>query len=871
MENNARPNAHLRKPSAYAGGRQQAGNHWLDTGLGKLPPQALDLEEAVLGALMIEKDALSSVVDILKPETFYKEAHQRIYSAILTLFGNSDPIDLLTVTQQLRKTGEIELVGGGGYVSELTFRVNSAANIEYHARIVSEQALKRALIAMSSTILRDAYEDTTDVFELLDRTEQSLFKISESNIKKNYADMSTIVRMALNELETKKNQEGLTGVPSGFTNLDRVTSGWQPTELIILAARPAMGKCLGKGTKVVMFDGSLRKVEDVQEGDLLMGDDSTPRRVLSIARGQERMYWIRQNKGMDYRVNESHILSLKRSRTEGSHQKGDVLNITVRDYLTKSNKFKTNYKGYKVAVEFPEQELPLDPYFVGLWLGDGHSYSSRLTNTDAEVVDYLQEYATERDSQLVAYHQPGKAPNYAITAGQRGGRSTSSVQSQLRNLAVIENKHIPQKYLINSTENRLKLLAGLVDSDGHYQEAFNCYEITQKNKALAEQLKYLCDTLGFRCSLKEKQASITSRGYTCTVYRLRIFGNLDSIPVRIERKKARPLRARADWRVTGIQVEYDQVDDYYGFSIDGNRLFLLEDMTVTHNTAFVVSALRNAAVDHGKPVAIFSLEMSSVQLVNRLISAEAEIDSEKIRKGTLAQHEWHQLHHKIQRLTEAPIFIDDTPALSILELRAKCRRLKAQHDIQMVVIDYLQLMSGDSSSKGGGNREQEIASISRALKNLAKELNVPVIALSQLSRAVETRGGDKRPQLSDLRESGSIEQDADMVCFLYRPEYYKITQDEAGNSTEGIGEVIIAKNRSGSLDTVQLRFVGKYTKFCDLDSYFEPVATQGFSPETNGLSSFDPSPEPSAGSIFKSKANNLSNFGNADPSQETPF
>ena len=881
MENNARPNQHLRKPSAFAGGRQQAGNQWLDTGLGKLPPQALDLEEAVLGALMIEKDALSSVVDILKPETFYKEAHQRIYQAILTLFGNSDPIDLLTVTQQLRKTGEIEIVGGGGFVSELTFRVNSAANIEYHARIVSEQALKRALIAMSSVILRDAYEDTTDVFELLDRTEQQLFKISESNIKKNYADMSTIVRMALNELETKKNQEGLTGVPSGFTNLDRVTSGWQPTELIILAARPAMGKCLGKGTKVVMFDGSLQNVEDVREGDLLMGDDSTPRRVLSIARGRERMYWVKQNKGIDYRVNESHILSLKRSRTEGPHKKGDrtggpVLNITVQDYLTKSEKFKTNYKGYKVAIEFPEQAVPLDPYFVGLWLGDGHSYSSRITSVDNEVVDYLKGYANDLNLTFSTYQQVGKAPNHAITSGHRGGAQWGqrpivfNVQEQLRGLSVIENKHIPRSYLINSTENRLKLLAGLVDSDGHYQEEFNCYEITQKNKELAGQLKYLCDTLGFKCSLKEKQATIASRGYVSTVYRLRIFGNLDSIPVRIERKKARPLKARADWRVTGIQVEYDKVDDYYGFAIDGNRLFLLEDMTVTHNTAFVVSALRNAAVDHGKPVAIFSLEMSAVQLVNRLISAEAEIDSEKIRKGTLAPHEWTQLHHKIQRLTEAPIFIDDTPALSILELRAKCRRLKAQHDIQMVVIDYLQLMSGDTSGKMGGNREQEIASISRALKNLAKELNVPVIALSQLSRAVETRGGDKKPQLSDLRESGSIEQDADMVCFLYRPEYYNITADENGNSTAGIGEVIIAKNRSGSLDTIQLRFISKFTKFCDLDSYFEPVQAQGFAPEVNGLSSFE-APQPSAGSVFKSKANTMSNFGNADPTQETPF
>jgi replicative DNA helicase len=533
MENN-RPNPNFRKPAGFTGGRQQGNNRFLDTGLGKLPPQAVDLEEAVLGALMIEKDALSAVVDILHPESFYKEAHQRIYQAILDLFKNSEPIDMLTVTSQLRKSGEIELIGGGGYITGLTYKVNSAANIEYHARVVTEHALKRALIAVSSEVLRDAYEDTTDVFNLLDRTEQALFKISEQNIKKNYADMGSIVKQALDELEAKKHlQDGLTGIPSGFSGLDRLTSGWQKSELIILAARPAMGK-----------------------------------------------------------------------------------------------------------------------------------------------------------------------------------------------------------------------------------------------------------------------------------------------------------------------------------------------------TAFVVSALRNAAVDFGHAVAIFSLEMSAVQLVNRLISAEAEIDSEKIKKGNLQPHEWTQLHHKIQRLTEAPIFIDDTPALSILELRAKCRRLKAQHDIQMVVIDYLQLMTGDTSGRGGGNREQEIASISRALKNLAKELNVPVIALSQLSRSVETRGGDKKPQLSDLRESGSIEQDADMVCFLYRPEYYNITQDEAGNSTTGIGEVIIGKNRSGSLDTIQLRFISKFTKFCDLDTYFEPTSP-GLSANVTGLSSFDTPPPadqpPTGGAVFKSRANNLSNFGNANPGAETPF
>jgi replicative DNA helicase len=445
--------------------------------LGKVPPQAVDLEEAVLGALMLEKDALTNVIDILKVESFYKDSHKVIFQAILDLFTESQPIDLLTVTSQLRKNGALEIAGGAFAVTELTSKVASAANIEYHARIITEQSIKRELIKISGEIQKEAFEDTTDVFELLDKMEQSLFEISEKNIRKNYSDMRSIMREAIIELEARKNQkDGLTGVPSGFTALDRVTSGWQKSDLVIIAARPAMGK-----------------------------------------------------------------------------------------------------------------------------------------------------------------------------------------------------------------------------------------------------------------------------------------------------------------------------------------------------TAFVLSVLRNAAVDHNKPVAIFSLEMSSVQLVNRLISAEAELDSEKIKKGSLADHEWAQLVHKTARLSKAPLFVDDTPALSILELRAKCRKLKAQHDIQMVVIDYLQLMSGDSKNGGqGGNREQEIASISRALKKIAKELSIPVIALSQLSRAVETRGGDKRPQLSDLRESGSIEQDADMVMFLYRPEYYGFTEQD-GLPTAGVGEVIIAKHRNGSLENVKLRFIGKYTKFTDLD------------------------------------------------------
>jgi len=497
--------------------------------LGKLPPQAVDLEQAVLGALMLEKDALNTVVEILKPQSFYKDAHQEIYAAIVELFNKSEPIDILTVTNQLRKDAKLEFVGGAYYISELTSKVSSAANIEYHARIITEKSIKRELIAIASQIHKEAYEDTTDVFDLLDKTEQSLFEVSEVNIRKNYEDMSSLMHQAIKELETKKHlTDGLTGIPTGFTALDRLTSGWQKSDLVIFAARPGMGK-----------------------------------------------------------------------------------------------------------------------------------------------------------------------------------------------------------------------------------------------------------------------------------------------------------------------------------------------------TAFVVSAMRNAAVDFKKPVAIFSLEMSSVQLVNRLISAEAELDSEKIKKGKLEEYEWEQLIHKTAKLSEAPIFIDDTPALSILELRAKARKLVAQHDVSLIIIDYLQLMSGESAKSGGnaGNREQEIASISRALKNIAKELNIPIIALSQLSRAVEVRGGDKRPQLSDLRESGSIEQDADMVLFLYRPEYYNITTDEEGNSLQGVGEVIIAKHRNGSLDTVKLKFIGKFTKFTDLD--FQGPFGGGFAGGGDIPGEFD-----SAGTktiTYQSKANrNTKNEANNENMDDKP-
>ena len=793
---------------------------------GKLQPQALDLEEAVLGAMMIDKKGIDEVIDLLQPDAFYKDAHKHIFEAILQLFSESQPVDLLTVSAQLKRNAKLELAGGDYYLIQLTQKITSSAHVEFHSRIILQKFIQRSLIRISSEIIEDSYDETTDVFDLLDKAESKLYEVSQGNIKRSSETAQSLVLQAKARIEEIAKKEGLSGIASGFEKLDKITSGWQPSDLIIIAARPGMGKCLGKGTKVLMFDGTLRNVEEVALHEILMGDDSTPRKVLSLARGQEKMYWIHQNKAISYRVNESHILSLKRSRNGGQHKKGTVLNITVKDYLSQSDKFKSNYKGYKEAVEFSEKNNVLEPYYLGLWLGDGHSYSQRITNIDPEIIDYLGQYAERLESQLVTYEQVDRTNNYSIVYRNKKFASEGQifVQDQLGKLNLLQNKHVPADYLINSKKNRLQLLAGILDADGHYSSEFNCFELVQKNEKLIQQIKFLCDSLGFRTSLKTKKASIKKNNFESIVFRLRLFGNLDSIPTKIERKKARPWLSKVDWKVTGIKVEYDKIDDYYGFEIDGNRLFLLEDMTVTHNTAFVLSMARNVAIDYGHPVAIFSLEMASVQLITRLISSETGLSSEKLRTGKLEKHEWEQLSIKVKNLEKAPLFIDDSPSLSIFDLRAKARRLASQHGIKLIIVDYLQLMTaGGSNGKGIGNREQEISTISRNLKALAKELSIPVIALSQLSRAVEQRtsSGSKRPMLSDLRESGAIEQDADIVSFIYRPEYYKLTEwdDEEQSPTQGQAEFIIAKHRNGSLENIRLKFIANLGKFDNLEDF----------------------------------------------------
>jgi len=469
---------------------------------GKVPPQAPDLEEAVLGAAMLEKDTFAQILEIIQSEDcFYVDAHQKIYSAMRRLFDKGTPVDLLTITEELRKTNELELVGGAYYLTRLTMSVLSSAHVEAHARIVMEKFIQRELIRISGSVISDAYEDSTDVFDLLDKAESGLYEITDKHLRKNFRSLQEVLVKTMNEIDENRNKtDDITGVPSGFASLDRLTAGWQKTDLIILAARPSVGK-----------------------------------------------------------------------------------------------------------------------------------------------------------------------------------------------------------------------------------------------------------------------------------------------------------------------------------------------------TAFALNLAMNAAMNAGKqfPVAVFSLEMGAGQIVKRMLSAVTEVSMESITRGKMAEHEFIQMSQRMSKLAQAKIFLDDQAALNIFELRAKARRLKQKHDIQMILIDYLQLMQG--SVEKGGNREQEISKISRDLKALAKELEVPIIALSQLNRSVETRKESKIPQLSDLRESGAIEQDADLVMFLYRPEYHGITNDAMGETIEGETQIHIAKHRNGSTGMEKVRFIKEYQKFVDMeDNRFDSFGGGNKGGGGNGNGGFTP-------------------------------
>lgn len=780
--------------------------------LGKLPPQALDLEEAVLGALMLQKSAMIEVAGFLRPDHFYTEPHKEIYQAIQDLFAASNPVDMRTVVTQLRKNGRLEIVGGAYYIGELTSRVSSAANIEYHSRKIVEYAMQRGIITLASQMQNEAYDDTCEVFSLIEQTNLELQGILDDAIgSKTEVSVKEIAAAVV--LDVGSRQSGVhTGIDSGYEVLDTLLCGFRPTDLIVIGSRPGMGKALDMNSMILSESGWIQ-MRDVKIGQLLRGSDGKCYPVIGVfPQGKLSAYKVIFDDGAEVICSEDHLWETQ-SRIE--RQSGKTSVKTLSKIIESRTVLPGRRKNHSVKtiqpIEYAYVETELHPYALGALLGDGcfRGQSARFSNPEKDVYGLLKDLLPRGDTMTCT-----DGLNHRINGGQ--------TRKLLINLGLwdrlSQEKFIPNQYLENSFEVRVQLLRGLIDTDGHVSLATSdksgWIEYATTSNRLAEDIVRLVLELGGRCSCRLEKSHYIKGGKrfdTMDHFRLHIALPGSICPVNSKKHIARYKPKRFFKKFITRVDRLDHEVEMQCISVASpDKLFITNGYTLTHNTAFAVQAGKQIA-ERGIPVGLISLEMDSKQIIERLITAECEVLADKVKRGQMEEHEVVRFVHAAGAISALPLHLDDTAFMTIFELRARAMRMKAKYGIKILIVDYLQLIK--SQHKPGQNRDQEIGEWTRTLKGIAKELEITVIVMSQLGRALETRGGDKRPHLSDLRESGNIEQDADIVMFLYRPEYYKITQDENGMPTHGMCEVIVEKHRGGSLDTVVLKFIGKYTKF----------------------------------------------------------
>ena len=716
--------------------------HNLRDAVGRLPPQAVDVEKAILGAMLTDKEAIAAAIEALPRDAFYAHQHAKVYDAICHLFEKGIEVDTITVQEELRNRKHLDGIGGVYYLNELTTSVASSANVEYHARIVAEKALLRNLISTLTRAITTAYEPGTEAFTLLDETEGEIFGISESILRRRASKLGEVLKQTLDQLQTLWNRsEDVTGVPSGFTDLDKLTGGWQKSDLVIIAARPSMGKCVEANTPLLLADGRVERIADI------------------CARGASKLLTLGDGGRFELTQPAAYI----DDGWKPVFQVRTALGRTVTTTIT--HPFLTP-RGWQPLSVLRRGEAIAVPRELGVF-GRHEVPEERLASLACTL----------------------RRPSTALRP--LPGRGTR--------VAAVPITTLPDWAFTLSRTSTARLIEHLLHGSQRLEVS---------NRRLAQQLAHILLRFGILA-----RVSYRAGAWLVTV--------LDSMWQR---------RVRGSVESGGSQIVFDKIVSIesrgmrpvFDLTIEDTHNFVASDVCV-HNTALALACARNAAMypENSTPCAVFSLEMTAQQLAQRLITSEARVNAQVARGGKMSNAELTRLMNAASRLEAAPIYIDDTPALSVLELRAKSRRLKAEHDIGLVVVDYLQLMHGSNPN----HREQEIAHISRSLKALAKELNVPVVALSQLNREPEKRA-DKRPILADLRESGSIEQDADLVAFIFRPERYGISTFANGQSTAGAAEIIIAKHRNGPTGSVKLAFTDQFAKFENLDTMHESSQTE---------------------------------------------
>ena len=583
----------------------------------------------------------------------------------------------------------------------------------------------------------------------------------------------------------------------GWDSWDRLIDPLEPGMLAVVSAGDGQGKCLGKGTKVVMYDGTLRAVEDVKIGDLLMGPDSTPRKVLALGRGREQMYWIRQNIGIHYRCNASHLLALivrdkQNRKTERILEARHVAGMPAW-YIQRQ------LQGYKVPINWPERDVPLDPYFLGLWLGDGNKRNGMILASDQEVIDWLKGYAERIGCGVTVTPDNERASVMRVLVSNgRGGlalRRGNTPAWKLSKMGLIENKHVPQEYIANSQEVRLALLAGMIDSDGWCDNAAKCYEICQKNEQLIRQVKLIADSLGFSTTLAPKRATIKERGVDTLVWRLTIRGDIERIPVLIPRKKATPRLINKDWRVTGFKIEPDGEDDYYGFTLDGDHRFLLEDMTVTHNTIYAECLAEHWARKKNHVVFVH-YELNRALMLDRRTARHTGIPRRVLKSGQMTQEQRQKVAQIRPRLLAWDGYITylHTPGWTMEKTVQELRRLKTQGECDVVVLDYLEKTAASRRQLQmfGTNPFQREADNVEQLKNFAESTETPALMLAQMSKAGKSTSFNNLDR-TDMRGAGEKSEKANIVVLLHRDR-------ESGDTGEysSLVNVRVDKNTVGA-------------------------------------------------------------------------
>jgi replicative DNA helicase len=731
--------------------------------LDRTPPQDVVAEQCVLGAMLLSKDAIADVVEVLKPGDFYRPAHQTVYDAVLDLYGRGEPADPVTIAAELTRDGTLTKVGGAPYLHTLIASVPTAANAAYYAEIVRERAILRRLVEAGTKIVQLGYGAASgmggEVDDVVDRAQQAVYEVTERRTSEDYIRLEEVLQQAFDEIEAMGSRGSeLYGVPTGFRELDELTNGLHPGQLVVVAGRPAMGKALALDTPLATPTG-WTTMGAVEVGDQLIGADGRPTTVVAateVMHGRP-CYEVHFSDG-------TVIVADAQHQWLTEHAGSGLARVRTTEQLASALTTATGKPAHKVHNGAPvvlarRDGLDVPPYVLGAWVA-------------------AQGSPAEHEIRMFVGGELQEVP-----------RPAGALETLVR-------RRVPTAYLRASQPQRRALLAGLLDVAG-VVASDGAVEVTITDEALLDDLHDLLCGLGYTCNRSDGMVRFVTTDEVFRVSHKRL-AHKDAVATIVATRHRHITRITP---IASVPVRCVQVDN------DDHLYLAGRSMVPTHNSTIGLDFLRAASIKGQLTSAMFSLEMGRSEITMRLLSAEAQILLSRLRTGQMTDPDWNRLARRMGEIAQAPLFIDDSPNMSMMEIRAKCRRLKQRHDLKLVVVDYLQLMT---SPRKVENRQQEVAEMSRSLKLLAKELEIPVVAISQLNRGAEQRQ-DKRPQMSDLRESGAIEQDADMVILLHREDAYEKESPRAGEA-----DLIVAKHRNGPTKDVVVLSQLHYSRFVDM-------------------------------------------------------